>query len=294
MNNISFVVPAFNAGETLPKSIESIYNGNFQQGDEVIIVDDASTDTTKEVIEKLAQTYPGIKTLHHNYNKGSAAASRNTGIEIASNELIFALDADNMLVANSIDRLKKYMKQENADVAAFEGKFFFREDPKEITLKWHYKKKIIDLGYALSTRYWPGPSGNYLFTKQSWLKAGRYNENVGGAIDSWAFGIKQLATGSKMVVLPDSYYLHKHGYDSTYVRNEKADNLNIRGLNVITEIYNLIDPIDLEYIFSKWGRTRWLSNLEQRPIKLKPIVKRGKFTSSCYKFKYFVKDIIYS
>ena len=291
-HRISFIIPAYNSCLFLERAVESIFDGNYTDGDEVIIVNDGSTDNTQDIINHLKRRYNVIASSTHQFNKGSAAASRNTGIDLSSNELIFTLDADNQLLPGSISKLKRYLLKNKAGSAAFEGKFFFEENPKEITNRWYYRNKTIDLAYALSTRYWPGPSGNYLFTKESWLNAGRYNENVGGAIDSWAFGIKQLATGTHMVILPETYYLHKHGYESTYVRNENADNLNIRGLNVITEIYDLIDPMDIEYIFSEWGRTRWLTNLDRRPIKLKKAVKQNGFKHAAFKTKLFLKDLI--
>jgi glycosyltransferase involved in cell wall biosynthesis len=275
-SSISFIVPLYNNQDTIIESLESILNTNLSQGDEIIVIDDASNDNSYNVVKSFAVDKPSIKIFRHKYNKGSAAASRNSGIEYAVNELIFCLDADNILVENSISKLKKHLIDTNSDAAAFEGKYFFKDSKENITNKWFYKNSPITLEFALSSRFWPGPSGNYLFTRETWIKAGRYNENVGGAIDSWAFGIKQLASGSKMVILPETYYLHRHGYDSTYVKGEKTDNLNIRALNVISEIYPLIDEKDLTYIYSNWGRSRWLTNIEKRPIKLKTNMKYSK------------------
>ena len=45
-SKISFIIPAYNCADTLVESIESIFDGNFEDGDEVIIVNDASTDKT--------------------------------------------------------------------------------------------------------------------------------------------------------------------------------------------------------------------------------------------------------
>ena len=44
--NISFIIPAYNCAKFLSDAVNSIFNGNFAVGDEVIIVDDASTDNT--------------------------------------------------------------------------------------------------------------------------------------------------------------------------------------------------------------------------------------------------------
>ena len=49
---ISFIIPVYNADGTLPEAIDSIIIGNLKDEDEIIIVDDASTDNSPEVIKK--------------------------------------------------------------------------------------------------------------------------------------------------------------------------------------------------------------------------------------------------
>lgn len=264
--NISFIIPAYNCEKTITETIESIFNGNFYNGDEIIIINDASTDKTLEIAIGLKSIHPEIKIYSHNINKGSAAASRNTGIDNSTNDLIFCLDADNVLEPKSIEKLKGYLFDQKADISTFGEIHYFIKNIKEITHKWIYKKEI-ELQDALSGDYWPGPSGNYLFTKESWLKAGRYNESIGGAYDSWAFGIKQLATGAKMVALRNSHYFHRCGYDSTFVRDEKKLKPSIIGLCTLLPFLHLIDESDVEYIMSKENRENWLENLKNRPIK---------------------------
>ena len=166
-SKISFIIPAYNYADTIVESIESIFNGNFEDGDEVIIVNDASTDRTLQIINGLQKKYPAIKTVSHNINKGSAAAGRNTGIDYSRNNLIFCLDSDNVLASGAVPALKKYLLEQKADIATFGEIHFFKTDIKKITHKWTYKDKQIELKDALAGYKWPGPSGNYLFTKRS-------------------------------------------------------------------------------------------------------------------------------
>jgi len=268
-SNISFIVPAFNCSHTICETIKSIFKGNFEIGDEVIIVDDTSTDSTFEVICSLQQQYPSIRIYSHKYNKGTAAAGRNTAIENAKNELLFCIDADNVLAEGSISKLKQFMLENNADSAAFQGVFFFINDKNNVSQKRIYPSGKISLNDALAGHVWPGPSGNYMLTKKSWMKAGTYNETVGGAIDSWAFGISQLLNKSKMMVMPNSHYYHRYGYDSTYMREERKGNLSLIAFQILIPFLNLIAEDDLKYLQSEYGRTTWFQNLDERPIKLK-------------------------
>ena len=268
-SKISFIIPAYNCADTIVESVESIFNGNFEDGDEVIIVNDASTDKTSQIINSLQKKYPIIKTTSHNINKGSAAAGRNTGIDYSKNDLISCLDSDNILAPGAVPVLKKYMSEQNADAATFGEIRFFKNDIKEITHKWIFKDKQIELRDALSGYKWPGPSGNYLFTKRSWLKAGRYIESIGGAYDSWAFGIKQLATGSKMITMKNSFYYHRAGHESAFMRDKDKIKPSLIALSVLVNFLDLIENEDVDYIMSKERRYSWFDDLEKRPIRLK-------------------------
>lgn len=285
--NISFIIPAYNCAKYLPDAINSIFNGNFTPGDEIIIVDDASIDNTFIVAEELQKKHPEIKIYTHHYNKGSAAAGRNTGIDNSMNELIFCLDADNVLTPGSVPKLKEYMLFKAADAAAFNELCYFKNNIQNITHKWIFKKDIT-LADCLKDNKFPGASGNYLFTKKSWLKAGRYNESSNIiAYDSWAFGIYQLVTGTKMVCMPNSFYYHRYGYESTYVREAKKINPSLTILLIILPFIDLFDERDADYIMSKKGRYIWFNNLNKHPIRLKEVK-----SSKSFSFKNELKDII--
>ena len=241
-NNISFIIPAFNCAGTIEETVASIYSGNFEIGDEVIIVDDASTDNTYLVLLELQNKFPSINLYSHKHNKGSAAAGRNTAIDNAKNELLFCLDADNVLAEGSIIKLKSFMITNKADTVAFQEVHFFTKNKNEITHKRIYPKGHIRLSDALASDIWPGPSGNYMLTKSNWIKSGRYHEFVGGGIDSWAFGIWQLIAKSKMMVMPNSYYFHRYGHDSSYVRSEKEKNISLQALEILLPILRWTVP----------------------------------------------------
>ena len=97
---ISFFMPAYNCDVTVEESVESMMDGNFSEGDELVITNDSSTDGTGEVLDELKAKYPELKVVNHLRNKGGAAA-RNTAIEKTGNPLLFCLDSDNILVPAS-------------------------------------------------------------------------------------------------------------------------------------------------------------------------------------------------
>src|SRR5687768_11383194 len=109
MHNISFIIPTYNSTPFLQDSVGSVFNENFEPGDELIIVDDCSKDNTVELAYELKKKYGFIEIFTHRINKGKGIAGVNTGVENARNELIFVLDHDNLLLPGTIKLLKQFL-----------------------------------------------------------------------------------------------------------------------------------------------------------------------------------------
>lgn len=267
MQFISYFMPAYNCAATVEESILSIINGNFDpKGDELIVVNDCSTDNTLEILNKIHSAHPFIKIISHKRNKGGAAA-RNTAIENAGNELVFCLDSDNVLDKNSVQKLKEKLVAEKADIACFNEVRYFKGNTSELSHSWFYPLQVIDAAYCLSHTQIPPASGNYLFTKTSWLKAGGYPE-FSGALDTWGFGVRQLFTGSKMVICKDTFYFHRVGYESYWVRDSKARKLSLTCLQILIPYFDRIADESIDHMMSKRHRYNWFDHIEKNPIRV--------------------------
>jgi glycosyltransferase involved in cell wall biosynthesis len=264
--NISFIVPCYNCESTLVESVESIFDGNFSEGDEVILVDDCSSDATPNLICQLKKKYRGVISIQHHINKGSAAASRNSGIDASRNELLFCLDSDNILVPNSVSKLKMFLFENNLDAAAFGEIRYFKLTKNKLSEIWKMNSELNFIEALNNPSKTPCGSGNYLFTKNIWKKGGRYNESLGGALDSEIFGLCILAIGAKFRTLPNSGYFHRYGYHSTYIKDIGKANASLVILSGIIKHINLIDAKSIDYMFGS-GRTNWWHNSSKRPIK---------------------------
>ena len=263
--NISFIMPAYNCEKTVGESVKSIMEGNLTAGDELIIVNDCSTDNTGNLLYDFKKKYPSIKIIQHNINKGGAAA-RNTAVENTQNQIIFCLDSDNILVSGSIQKLKIFMEKSGADVASFQELHYFKDNKGNITHKWIFNLGVTTLADYLSGPVVPGASGNYMFTKESWFRAGGYPE-FARALDAWGFGFQQVATGSKMIVLPKSFYYHRYGHESYWVRESKNGQISLISTQILIPFFDLIKDKDVKYILNH--REKWFFDLEKRPIHLK-------------------------
>lgn len=264
--NISFFMPAYNCADTVIDSVESIMTGNFADGDEVVIVDDGSTDDTAIILDQLKEKYNGIMVVKHFSNRGGGVA-RNTAIQNTKHNILFCLDSDNVLEPASINCLKNFLQNTGADIAAFQELYFFQHDKEKIDFKWTFKPGAISIDDHLISKKVPGASGNYMFTKASWAKAGGYPEVV---LDTWGFGFRQIMTGAKMFTMPGSFYYHRYGHESYWMRGaeRRKQAVSLMALQILLPFSDKIDENYLDYIMSRKGRYTWFENLQDRPILL--------------------------
>jgi glycosyltransferase involved in cell wall biosynthesis len=263
---VSYFMPAYNCEKTIEASVASIMEGNFLEGDELIIVNDASTDGTASVCERICGRYPATIVLHHAKNRGGAAA-RNTAIEHAKNSLLFCLDSDNLLVPGSVSALKEHLALTSAQVAAFGELRYFKETPDDSSQTVRFPAETT-LETCFRDNTVPGASGNYLFTKQSWEAAGGYPE-FAGALDTWGFGFRQIVTGAKMVALPASWYFHRNGYDSYFAREAKNGTIPLVAIQIVAPWFDIFEERSIRYMTGKKGRRCWFFRLKKHPIRIK-------------------------
>ena len=274
-NNISFIIPCYNCADTIDECIQSVINTNLQDNDEIILVDDSSTDNTNSRLLYYKEKYDFVKLLKHNINKGTAAAGRNTGIDQAENELIFCLDSDNVLKDYSIKPLKHFLLDNDLDAAAFGEIEFFSESVLKVTSKWILDKELNFVDALNQPMKTPCGSGNFLYKKSIWKRVGRYNESLGGAYDSEIFGLRLLAEGAKFRTLTGTSYLHRNGYESTFIRDYEKRNSSLLFLAGLIEYWDQIHEDDLDYIFCT-ARRKWMDDIEHRPLRRKDaIVKKS-------------------
>ena len=228
---ISFVMPVFNAEQTLRASLLSIAEGNLAPGDEIVVCDDGSTDGSAALLESLQAELPALKVVRHERNRGGGAA-RNTAVKTGTHPLLFCLDSDNLLEPGTVAPLKAFLLGGGWDVAAFQELRYFRESPAEVTHRWVYEDRAYGFSDYLDRHEVPGASGNYLFTRWSWEKAGGYPENA-GALDAWGFGLGQAATGARLGILPGLGHRHRWGHESYWVRQSKETGFSAQAARLV-------------------------------------------------------------
>lgn len=120
---ITVIIPAYNAAKYIALALDSIYAQTLKPN-EVIVVDDGSSDNTMEIVSAYQQTISLIQQTH----KGAAAA-RNAGVAASSCEFIAFLDADDLWVEQRLE-LQMHAFSNNTDLDICFGKFenFFSDE----------------------------------------------------------------------------------------------------------------------------------------------------------------------
>lgn len=98
---ISIIIPCYNYAVFLPDAVKSVCDQTYVNW-ECLIVDDGSTDNSKQVAEELATTHPRV--YYHYKTNGGLSSARNYGIELAKGDYICFLDADDLFDKEKLDK----------------------------------------------------------------------------------------------------------------------------------------------------------------------------------------------
>jgi glycosyltransferase involved in cell wall biosynthesis len=113
IEKVSVVVPVYNEEEAIAGDLRTIIKAMDESGRdyEVIVVNDASTDNTAEVVAQ----FPGVQLITHRHNRGGGF-SRNTGVKASTGDVFVVTDGDATYPNQDIPRLLDAMEAEDLDM----------------------------------------------------------------------------------------------------------------------------------------------------------------------------------
>lgn len=124
---LSVIIPIYNVEKYLEACLNSIVNQTLKEI-EVICVNDGSTDSSNEIINKYATKYNNIKVINHEKNFGQSIA-RNNGFEAATGKYIYFLDSDDYLNdLNALEILFNNCEINELDIALFDSDIIYEDN----------------------------------------------------------------------------------------------------------------------------------------------------------------------
>jgi glycosyltransferase involved in cell wall biosynthesis len=223
MISVSVLIPAYNREQYLEETVRSVMKQTFSNI-EIIIIDDASTDGTGAIAERLAHEDTRIRVIQHNENKFRSGAL-NTGLDTARSTYICFLDSDDCYLPNKLERQVAFLEAHpgiDAVYGDFETKYQHNQ-PKfveAITSTERAHNELLARAHDKTTVPLAGgfiPSCSPLI-RSSVFTSIRFDTTLRNSedLDMW---FQILGAGFRMERLPGSTYIYR------LHRNQKSNDL---------------------------------------------------------------------
>lgn len=174
---VSVVIPVYNLGEMALDAIKSVKDQKFKDY-EIVLVNDASTDNSREILEPLCKSDSNIH-LINNENNQYLAGALNTGIESAKGKYIIPLDADNMLGENALEVLSGELDKDPTIGVAYGSMEVIEPDGKRFISGWptqfNFRHQLTHHNQCPSTS---------MYRKRIWKRVGGYRTRCRTAEDA--------------------------------------------------------------------------------------------------------------
>lgn len=204
---ISVIIPIYNGGSTVEKTLKSLL---FQSRsfDELIVVDDASTDGSVAVIENILSEKQNYRLIRNEKQKGLAAAY-NRGIKAARGDLVVTLHQDIVLEKDSLEKLIEPFRNEKVAASTH-----VVSHPMEIWNKYNFWQKCFFS--RLAGKDFSGIDGKFdAFRKDTLEKIGLFDEEnfkTAGEDGDMVYKLKKAGR----IAETDAKIVHLHKIDPNF------------------------------------------------------------------------------
>ncbi|HFR3671723.1 TPA: glycosyltransferase family 52 [Streptococcus suis] len=148
---ISVIVPVYNVERYLPQCLESILNQSYKQI-EVLVINDASTDNSRQICEKYAKTDSRIKLIHKTENSGVSEA-RNLGLENCNGKYITFINSDDYVEPRFLEEALAKMIEYDSDFLVSSYYRIIEETGEFLLYPYFPEEKILSQKETLDKIY---------------------------------------------------------------------------------------------------------------------------------------------
>lgn len=215
MPKVSVIIPCYNAEGFVADAVECVLKQTLTDT-EVIVVDDASTDGSREIVKALAERNHRVRPVFLPSNGGPSVA-RNAGLDVARGDFVALLDADDLYTADRLERLIAIAEESDADVVGDNQILRDFGQTTDVGNVFEFIKsgQRIELGKrTFFDKIWLGYNHYDLGLLKPIMRRSFLNENNIRYDVRYKIGedlllyMMTIVHGAKMVITGDSYYIY--------------------------------------------------------------------------------------
>lgn len=259
MNNVSIIIVSYNTQEILQRCLECLINIKNELTIQVIVVDNASIDGSKNMVEGL---FPTVKLLSNSDNLGFAKAN-NQGISVSSGDFILLLNSDAFLTGTALDTLIDFMHHnprvgicspqlvfetgvwQRSYGQAPSPRIAFLESIGVISLKHIIDKFFWTFGVRRVPRKVDYVDGACMLIRREVVnKIGDLDEKYFFFVEDVEYCMRAKNAGWGVYLVPSSQVVHLRGHSSVKKDLVTSQKLKIRSLKT--------------YILDRYGNRGWI------------------------------------
>ena len=252
MPSITVIIPLYNKEHYVIRAVQSLLE-QTQKPDQIIIINDASTDNSVAVLQPILIANQGLIELVQNETNKGISYTRNIGISKASSDYIMFLDADDSYDIHFIELVKKEAASnlaQNMFITACKyvpDGFIYPLIPKL------YLENSQQINYSDKLAFIPFVGGSNVILKTSFIQESKLEFDIEETnYEDWVFYFSLLAlNGWNFTFLSSPYYLYDNSLqDSLSRKEEKYQHIKLPKL--ISKLAKEGYPITKKLAFSIW------------------------------------------
>ncbi len=254
---VSIIVPCFNQGAYISETLDSVLSQSFTDF-ECIVVDDGSTDNSKDIAQEYCKKDIRIKYLRQK-NAGVSAA-RNNGVAHSSGRFILPLDADDLIAPSYIEKaVSEFEKNPKLKLVYCNAKKFG-------AVKEDWRLEPYDYNKLLWTENLIFVSGVY--KRKDFKKTSGYNVKMKLGMEDWDFYLSLLRPNDKVCCLDEFLFFYRIKNESRSVTATKTENKKIIYRQIYENHLELYKPFmqDLVYLHNLANKCEIVENSESYKI----------------------------
>jgi glycosyltransferase involved in cell wall biosynthesis len=203
---VSVIVPCYNDGIYLKECLDSVLNQTYTDW-ECIIIDNGSTDNTKEVASYFAQK--DKRFIYKNQSQKGVSSARNNGIKSSGGKYIFPLDADDKISETYLQKAVNILEENmQIKIVYCDAELFGNSSGKWKLPEFSVKQMLIENIIFCSA----------LYRRSDYDKTSGYNESMETGFEDWDFWLSMINRDSDVFKIPEilfSYRIKTHSRNSS-------------------------------------------------------------------------------